>query len=118
MSTAVRPITSKSALDRSSGNFALIETLRKWGITFYSGVNGGGLIHVTKHLEPYLGLQHSRDSAPRTQTMSEHVAGFVRRGYYLAACRVAGCLTTTGGATKHGASGLTGAKRDNNPGVY
>jgi len=26
--------------------------LRRWGITSYAGVNGGGLIHVTKHLEP------------------------------------------------------------------
>ncbi len=51
MSTAVRPL-DKAALDRSSGNFALIDTLRKWGVTFFSGVNGGGLIHVTKHLEP------------------------------------------------------------------
>src|SRR5665213_3227423 len=40
------------ALEQSSGNFALIDTLRKWGITFFSGVNGGGLIHVAKHLEP------------------------------------------------------------------
>ena len=32
------------ALEQTSGNFALIDTLRKWGITFFSGVNGGGLI--------------------------------------------------------------------------
>jgi len=38
------------ALEQTSGNFALIDTLRKWGITFFSGVNGGGLIHVAKHL--------------------------------------------------------------------
>src|SRR5579864_433495 len=118
MSTAVRPIASKSALDRSSGNFALIETLRKWGITFFSGVNGGGLIHVTKHLQPYLGPQHSGDLVPRMQTMGEYVAGFVPLGYYLASGRVAGCLTTTGAATKLGSSGITDAKLHSIPAVY
>ena len=117
MSTAVRPI-DKTALDRSSGNYALIDTLRKWGITFFSGVNGGGLIHVTKHLEPFLGLQHSGDSVPRMQTMGEYVAGFVPLGYYLASGRVAGCLTTTGAATKLGSSGITDAKLHNIPAVY
>ncbi len=117
MSTAVRPL-DKAALDRSSGNFALIDTLRKWGVTFFSGVNGGGLIHVTKHLEPYLGLQHSGDRVPRMQTMGEYVAGFVPLGYYLASGRVAGCLTTTGAATKLGSSGITDAKLHNIPAIY
>jgi len=117
LSTAVRPL-DKAALDRSSGNFALIDTLRKWGVTFFSGVNGGGLIHVTKHLEPYLGLQHSGDRVPRMQTMGEYVAGFVPLGYYLASGRVAGCLTTTGAATKLGSSGITDAKLHNIPAIY
>src|SRR5438876_9427188 len=117
MSTAVRPL-DKAALDRSSGNFALIDTLRKWGVTFFSGVNGGGLIHVTKHLEPYLGLRHSGDRVPRMQTMGEYVAGFVPLGYYLASGRIAGCLTTTGAATKLGSSGITDAKLHNIPAVY
>ncbi len=117
MSTAVRPL-DKAALDRSSGNFALVDTLRKWGVTFFSGVNGGGLIHVTKHLEPYLGLKHSGDRVPRMQTMGEYVAGFVPLGYYLASGRVAGCLTTTGAATKLGSSGITDAKLHSIPAVY
>ncbi len=117
MSTAMKPI-DREALDTSSGNFALIDTLRKWGITFFSGVNGGGLIHVTKHLEPYLGLQHSGDFVPRMQTMGEYVAGFVPLGYYLASGRIAGCLTTTGAATKLGSSGITDAKLHNIPAVY
>lgn len=117
MSTAVKPL-DKAALDRSSGNFALIDTLRKWGVTFFSGVNGGGLIHVTKHLEPYLGLKHSGDRVPRMQTMGEYVAGFVPLGYYLASGRIAGCLTTTGAATKLGSSGITDAKVHNIPAVY
>src|SRR5438105_3996475 len=117
MSTAVRPL-DKAALDRSSGNFALIDTLRKWGVTFFSGVNGGGLIHVTKHLEPYLGLRHSGDMVPRMQTMGEYVAGFAPLGYYLASGRIAGCMTTTGAATKLGSSGITDAKLHNIPAVY
>ena len=117
MSTAIKPIEPQ-ALDRSSGNFALIDSLRKMGITFFSGVNGGGLIHVTKHLAPFLGLQHSGDRVPRMQTMSEYVAGFVPLGYYLATGRVAGCLTTTGAATKLGSSGITDAKLHNIPAVY
>ena len=118
MSTATRPANKTMALERTSGNFALIETLRKWGITFYSGVNGGGLIHVTKHLEPFLDVDQVGDGVPRMQTMSEYVAGFVPLGYYLASGRIAGCVTTTGAATKLGSSGITDAKLHNIPAVY
>ncbi len=107
-----------TALEQVSGNFALVDTLRKWGITFFSGVNGGGLIHVAKHLEPFLGLEQVGDGTPRMQTMGEYVAGFVPLGYYLASGRVAGCLTTTGAATKLGSSGITDAKLHNIPAVY
>src|SRR6202162_361026 len=106
------------ALEQSSGNFALVDTLQKWGITFFSGVNGGGLIHVAKQLEPFLGLEQVGDGKPRMQTMGEYVAGFVPLGYYLASGRVAGCLTTTGAATKLGSSGITDAKLHNIPAVY
>ena len=117
MSTAT---TSRNdiALEQTSGNFALIDTLRKWGVTFFSGVNGGGLIHVAKHLQPFLGLEQVGDGTPRMQTMGEYVAGFVPLGYYLASGRIAGCLTTTGAATKLGSSGITDAKLHNIPAVY
>src|ERR1700716_3454429 len=105
-------------LERTSGNFWLIETLRRWGITSYAGVNGGGLIHVTKHLEPLSDPTEVTDGAPRMLTMGEYVAGFVPLGYYLASGRVAGCITTTGAATKLGGSGLTDAKLHNIPAVY
>jgi acetolactate synthase-1/2/3 large subunit len=117
VSTAIRP-RDKTALEQSSGNFALIDTLRQWGITFYSGVNGGGLIHVAKHLAPFYSLDQVGDGIPRMQTMSEYVAGFVPLGYYLASGRIAGCLTTTGAATKLGSSGITDAKLHNIPAVY
>src|SRR6202163_4224224 len=109
---------TETALEQISGNFALVDTLRKWGITFFSGVNGGGLIHVAKHLEPLLGLEQIGDGRPRMQTMGEYVAGFVPLGYYLASGKVAGCLTTTGAATKLGSSGITDAKLHNIPAVY
>ncbi|HEY2597310.1 MAG TPA: thiamine pyrophosphate-dependent enzyme [Candidatus Dormibacteraeota bacterium] len=117
MSTAITRRTD-IALEQSSGNFALIDTLRKWGITFFSGVNGGGLIHVAKHLEPLLSLDQIGDGKPRMQTMGEYVAGFVPLGYYLASGKIAGCLTTTGAATKLGSSGITDAKLHNIPAVY
>ncbi len=109
---------TKAGLDETSGNYALIETLRRWGITFYAGVNGGGLIHVAKYLLPFTGLDQAGDDIPRMQTMSEYVAGFVPIGYYLASGRIAGCLTTTGAATKLGSSGITDAKLHNIPAVY
>ncbi len=105
-------------LERNSGNFALIDTLRQWGITTYAGVNGGGLIHVTKHLEPFTDVSQANDGVPRLLTMSEYAAGFVPLGYYLASGRIAGCMTTTGAATKLGSSGLTDAKLHNIPAVY
>jgi acetolactate synthase-1/2/3 large subunit len=106
------------ALERDSGNYWLIETLRRWGITGYSGVNGGGLIHVTKHLQPFEDPSQARDGVPRMLTMSEYVAGFSPVGYYLASGRVGGCITTTGAATKLAGSGMTDAKLHNIPAVY
>ena len=34
----------------TSGNQVLIDVLRSWGVTFFAGVNGGGVVHVAKHL--------------------------------------------------------------------
>ncbi|HEX3629777.1 MAG TPA: thiamine pyrophosphate-binding protein, partial [Candidatus Dormibacteraeota bacterium] len=105
-------------LERTSGNYWLIETLRRWGVTGYAGVNGGGLIHVTKHLQPFEDPAQARDGIPRMLTMGEYVAGFVPIGYYLASGRVGGCITTTGAATKLAGSGMTDAKLHNIPAVY
>jgi acetolactate synthase I/II/III large subunit len=105
-------------LETRSGNAVLIETLRRWGIRFFAGVNGGGVVHVAKHLEPYFDLAHSADPASRMLTMGEYVAGFVPLGYWLASGRIAGCVTTTGAATKLGGSGMTDAKLHNIPAVY
>src|SRR2546430_6574287 len=51
-------------------------------------------------------------------TMGEYVAGFAPLGHWLATGRIAGCVTTTGAATKLGGSGMTDAKLHNIPAVY
>src|SRR5438094_8329418 len=53
----------------TSGNQVLIDVLRSWGVTFFAGVNGGGVVHVAKHLEPYTDLAQSRDGISRMLTM-------------------------------------------------
>src|ERR1700737_1655731 len=82
-------------LEQTSGNYWLIETLRRWGVTSYAGVNGGGLIHVTKHLEPLSDPSEATDGAPRMLTMGEDVAGFVPLGYSLPPAPAPACTTTT-----------------------
>jgi len=59
--------------EAKSGNAVLIETLRRWGVRFFAGVNGGGVVHVAKHLEPYYELAHSADKASRMLTIGEYV---------------------------------------------
>ena len=102
----------------TSGNQVLIDVLRSWGITFFAGVNGGGVVHVAKHLERYDDLAQSRDGVSRMLTMGEYVAGFAPLGHWYATGRIAGCVTTTGAATKLGGSGMTDAKLHNIPAVY
>ncbi len=102
----------------TSGNALLVNTLRSWGITFFAGVNGGGVVHVAKHLEPFDDLAQANDGVSRMLTMGEYVAGFTPIGHWLATGRISGCITTTGAATKLGGSGLTDAKLHNIPAVY
>ena len=105
-------------LEKNVGNFALIDTLCQWGVRHYSGVNGGGVIHVTKYLEPLTRPSQITDGIPRFLTMGEYVSGFMPLGYYLASGRIACSITTTGAATKLGSSGITDAKLHNIPAVY
>lgn len=119
IATAAHPEAEDgSKLDRTSGNHWLIETLRRWGITFFAGVNGGGLIHVNKYLMPFTDLAHAGDGAPRMLTMGEYVAGFAPIGYFLASGRIGAGVATTGAATKLMSSGITDAKLHNIPAVY
>src|SRR5437773_9133716 len=116
---AYRPKPRTTAFaETKSGNAVLVNMLRRWGIGFFAGVNGGGVVHVAKHLEPYHELAHSADPASRMLTIGEYVAGFVPLGHWLASGRIAGCVITTGAATKLGGSGMTDAKLHNIPAVY
>ena len=100
----------------TSGNAVLVDVLRSWGVNFFAGVNGGGVVHVTKHMDPFTDPREMTD-ASRMLTMSEYVAGFAPLGHWLATGRIAGCVTTTGAATKLGGSGLSDAKLHNIPAV-
>jgi acetolactate synthase-1/2/3 large subunit len=101
-----------------SGNAALVDILRSWGVTFVAGVNGGGVVHVAKQMEPFEHPSQANDGVVRMLTMGEYVAGFAPLGHWLASGRIAACLTTTGAATKLGGSGLSDAKLHNIPAVY
>jgi acetolactate synthase-1/2/3 large subunit len=101
-----------------SGNAALVDILRSWGVTFVAGVNGGGVVHVAKHIEPFEDISQANDGVVRMLTMGEYVAGFVPLGHWLASGRIAACLTTTGAATKLGGSGMSDAKLHNIPAIY
>jgi acetolactate synthase I/II/III large subunit len=101
-----------------SGNAALVDVLRSWGVTFVAGVNGGGVVHVAKHFEPFEDPSQANDGVVRMLTMGEYVAGFAPLGHWLATGRIAACLTTTGAATKLGGSGMSDAKLHNIPALY
>ncbi len=101
-----------------SGNAAVVDILRSWGITYFAGVNGGGVVHVTKQMEPFTDPAQANDGISRMLTMGEYVAGFAPLGHWLASGRIAGCVTTTGAATKLGSSGISDAKLHNIPAVY
>src|SRR5258708_33451293 len=86
-------------LERTSGNFWLIETLRRWGITAYAGVNGGGLIHLAKHLEPLSDPSEVGDGGPGMLTIGEDGARFIPLGYYLASAAVCRVLISARGCS-------------------
>ncbi|MDM8176440.1 thiamine pyrophosphate-dependent enzyme [Olivibacter sp. 47] len=93
----------------------LFDQLKSWGVTSYSGVTGGGVIHFLKHLSP---LQHPSTEEPSFFTVSEYVAGFIPLGYFLASGKIAAAVATTGAATKLLTCGLSDAKLHNIPSVY
>src|SRR5204863_10063001 len=51
-------------------------------------------------------------------TVGDYACACGPLGYYLAASRIAGCITPTGAATTLGGSGITDAKLHNIPAVY
>lgn len=93
----------------------LIDTLKSWGITLYTGVTGGGVIHYLKYLDT---LHDTSSGKPEFFTFGEYNAGFVPLGYYLASGKIAAAVATTGAATKLLACGLSDAKLHDIPAVY
>lgn len=93
----------------------IINTLDNWGIRLYAGVNGGGVIHLLKYLDP---LDQGVIETPSFLTIGEYTAGFIPLGYYLASGKVAASVATTGAATKLICCGLSDAKLHDIPAVY
>jgi len=107
--------TSKKKQTEIDYHQYLADTLASWGITFYSGVTGGGVIHFLKHIEPFRGKPSEK---PEFMTFGEYSAGFVPLGYYLATGKIAARVATTGAATKLLGCGLSDAKMHDIPAVY
>ncbi|MEC5142977.1 thiamine pyrophosphate-dependent enzyme [Chitinophaga sp. 212800010-3] len=93
----------------------IIDTLTDWGITLYTGVTGGGVIHLLKYLKP---LDDLPSDDPAFLTLGEYSAGFVPLGYYLASGKIAAAVATTGAATKLITCGLSDAKLHDIPAVF
>ncbi|SDE80857.1 acetolactate synthase-1/2/3 large subunit [Dyadobacter soli] len=94
---------------------AIITTLASWGIRLYAGVNGGGVIHLLKHLAP---LCEDTTETPSFLTIGEYTAGFIPLGHYLASGTLAASVATTGAATRLICCGLSDAKLHDIPAVY
>ncbi|NLR60536.1 thiamine pyrophosphate-binding protein [Chitinophaga polysaccharea] len=93
----------------------IVDTLTDWGITLYTGVTGGGVIHLLKHLKP---LDDLPSTDPAFLTLGEYSAGFVPLGYYLASGKIAAAVATTGAATRLITCGLSDAKLHDIPAVF
>lgn len=103
-------ITSKQ-----NGYQFLIETLTQWGITHYTGMTGGGVIHFLKYIQAYNPISIG---ASGFMTLSEYSAGFCPLGYFLASGRYSAAVATTGAATKLLGCGLSDAKLHDIPAVF
>lgn len=95
----------------------LLDALAEWGIRVCSGVTGGGLVHLLKHMDPYV-PHGARSGQIEFFTVGEYVAGFVPLGHYLATGEIAAAAATTGAASKLLLCGLSDAKLHNIPAVY
>ncbi|MCH9770291.1 MAG: hypothetical protein K0U12_05370 [Gammaproteobacteria bacterium] len=89
------------------GNLALLKYLREIGITQFYGVNGGGVIHILKYLDPNYIFN-----------LVEYLAGFAPLGHFLVKNELAACIVTTGAAEKLAGCGASDARFYNIPAVY
>jgi len=95
----------------------LIETLAAWDVRLYSGITGGGVVHLLKHIEPMRTIDDSAEH-PVFFSIGEYVAGFVPLGYHLASGKISAAIATTGAATRLLTCGLSDAKLHNIPAIY
>ncbi|ASY81983.1 acetolactate synthase II [Pectobacterium polaris] len=100
---------------KSNGYARLFDFLSEVGVTLYTGVTGGGVIHFVKDIHP---VDWSAQDKTGFLTLCEYSAGFVPLGYYLASGKYAAAVATTGAATKLLGCGLSDAKLHDVPAVY
>lgn len=101
-----------------SGNHLLLEILKNWGITCFAGVNGGAVLHLLQYLEPFVPGINCQKKSSHFFSVMEYVAGFIPIGYYLASGKIAGCITTSGAASKLASCGMSDCKFQNIPAIY
>lgn len=93
----------------------LLLMLKDLGITLYSGITGGGVIHFLKYIPQYYN-RNELDSS--FLSIAEYTAGFIPLGYFLASGKISAAIATTGAASKLIACGMSDAKLHNIPSIY
>ena len=101
---------------KKDGFKLLLDFLTSIGITTYSGVTGGVVIHLLKHIPRYDPTTASGE--PEFLTLGEYSAGFTPLGHYLATGQASAAVATTGAAIKLLTCGLSDGKLHNIPSVY
>lgn len=100
---------------KKEGNYLLLDALSKAGINIFTGVTGGGVIHLLKYLHPLNFLPKTNLTAPHYFTIYEYVAGYIPLGSFLATKKIGACLTTTGIANELGLCATSDALLNNLP---
>jgi acetolactate synthase I/II/III large subunit len=111
-------MTRDVGLDRGIGDFALVETLRSWGVRLYCGVGGGSIGNVVRYLEPLFEPGQLAGDQACMLSLGEYVAGFAPIGHYIASRRVAVACAVTGAGSKLISCGMSDAKLHNVPALY
>lgn len=100
-----------------SGYELRIQHLLHWGVETLTGVTGGGVIHLLKHLEPHQWPPGDTASL-RFFNLTEYSAGFTALGCWLATGRPGAAVATSGAATRLLACAISDAKLHDIPAVF
>ncbi|MBR7964622.1 thiamine pyrophosphate-dependent enzyme [Burkholderia latens] len=98
-----------------TGNHLVLDFLRQNGVSFCSGITGGGVVHFLQHLAS---MDELDIATPRFFPVQEYVAGFVPLGAYLGGNQLGACVATTGAATKLLMCALSDAKLHRIPAIF